>query len=432
MSDCTLSTVDTLNEGSMVQRQIERGYFKEVKAINTVKDSSTIEFAVTGDGEEFTDLRNTFLKVSLCIRKSNGSALAADDNISVINYIASTFFSQVTVYLNEEEISNSSASYAYRAILESLLTFDEAALTSQFQSGGYYKDTAGLMDVVDLTASPTNEGLKERAELFSESKVVEFMTRIHSDIFAQPKLLVNGIRMRLVLNFNKNNFCLMGNNVDDYKLKIVDASLMIRKCKLVDSVYLNAISKKSLYPITRVALKEFSFTSGSANVDLNNLKSGVLPNRIVLAMVSNAAKNGNGTLNPFNFQHFNLSECNVMLTSGGNNGTVNGQPLRFNFDDGQDVDGYWTLFAGTGKMHDNAGSIIKRKDYKSGYTLIAIDLSPTLCSGDYIDPAQSGELSVSLVFRQTLAVSITVFAYLEYDGLLEITKEKVVIPHFHV
>ena len=83
-------------------------------------------------------------------------------------------------------------------------------------------------------------------------------------------------------------------------------------------------------------------------------------------------------------------------------------------------------------MHDNAGSIIKRKDYKSGYTLIAIDLSPTLCSGDYIDPAQSGELSVSLVFRQTLAVSITVFAYLEYDGLLEITKEKVVIPHFHV
>ena len=327
MSDCTLSTVDTLNEGSMVQRQIERGYFKEVKAINTVKDSSTIEFAVTGDGEEFTDLRNTFLKVSLCIRKSNGSALAADDNISVINYIASTFFSQVTVYLNEEEISNSSASYAYRAILESLLTFDEAALTSQFQSGGYYKDTAGLMDAVDLTASPTNEGLKERAELFSESKVVEFMTRIHSDIFAQPKLLVNGIRMRLVLNFNKNNFCLMGNNVDDYKLKIVDASLMIRKCKLVDSVYLNAISKKSLYPITRVALKEFSFTSGSANVDLNNLKSGVLPNRIVLAMVSNAAKNGNGTLNPFNFQHFNLSECNVMLTSGGNNGTVNGQPL---------------------------------------------------------------------------------------------------------
>ena len=100
MSDCTLSTVDTLNEGSMVQRQIERGYFKELKAINTVKDSSTIEFAVTGDGEEFTDLRNTFLKVSLCIRKSNGSALAADDNISVINYIASTFFSQVTVYLN--------------------------------------------------------------------------------------------------------------------------------------------------------------------------------------------------------------------------------------------------------------------------------------------------------------------------------------------
>ena len=59
-----------------------------------------------------------------------------------------------------------------------MLTFDETALTSQFQSSGFYKDTAGLMDVVDLTASPTSEVLKERAELFSESKVVEFMTRI--------------------------------------------------------------------------------------------------------------------------------------------------------------------------------------------------------------------------------------------------------------
>ena len=432
MSYCTLSTVDTLNEGHMTQRQIEKGYFKEVKPINPVKDANTLEFSISGDGEEFTDLRNTFLKISLRITKANGTPLDLSDNVSVINYIASTIFSQVTVHLNEKEVSNSIANYAYRAMFEALLTFDESALNSQFQCSGYYKDTASLMDEVNLSATPTNEGLKERAELFSESKVVEFMSRIHSDIFIQPKLMVNGVRIGLAFRFNSNAFCLLSSVVDDFKLEIVDASLMVRKCKLSDSAYLQAAKKNSLYPVTNVVVNQYSQAPGVANIDLNNLKSGVLPNRIVLAMVSNAAKNGDGSLNPFNFQHFNLASCNIKLNSAGVNGTLNGQPLRFNFADGQEVDGYWTLFSGTGKMYDDAGSIIKRKDYKGGYCLIASDLSPTLCQGDYNDPTQSGELSLSLTFHEPLSTSITIFVYLEYDGVIEVTKEKVVVPLFHV
>ena len=52
------------------------------------------------------------------------------------------------------------------------------------------------------------------------------------------------------------------------------------------------------------------------------------------------------------------------------------KPLKLNFDDKLFVTAYNTLFSGTGKLHGNFGSIIKREDYSEGYTIIVADLTP--------------------------------------------------------
>ena len=46
------------------------------------------------------------------------------------------------------------------------------------------------------------------------------------------------------------------------------------------------------------------------------------------------------TKNPYNFQHFDVSE--VSLTDGGRE--VDGHPLHFDFAKNQYVEGYWGLF----------------------------------------------------------------------------------------
>ena len=56
---CTVSSISDLNVGNMVQREIERGYFKEVKPVNPVRDSNVIELNASGDGDEFIDLSHT-------------------------------------------------------------------------------------------------------------------------------------------------------------------------------------------------------------------------------------------------------------------------------------------------------------------------------------------------------------------------------------
>lgn len=425
MAECSLSTIDGLSLGSITQRQIEKGYFKEIKPINPVKESNVIEFLVSGDGEEFSDLVHTYLKMTIKLKKNDGTDLVAADKATVINYIGATLFSQIDILLNDVQISSSTPNNAYRAILEALLTYDTHSLESQMQAGGFYKDEAGKMDELDPDGE--NQGLKERFKLLQNGKSCEFVARIHTDLFTQPKLLVNGVRMRLKLQKNKDSFCLLS-AADSYRLEIEDISLMIRKCKLADDVYAQTIQSRALYPITRVLMKDYSFTQGVQSISMNNIVHGILPQRIVLAMVSNAAMNGSTTMNPFNFQHFNLSECNVLL----NGSSVNGKAMTFDFENSKYLDGYWSLFSSTGKMHDNAGSVINRKDYKNGYALIVFDLSPTLCNGDYIDPDNSGELSVSLSFKNNLTNAITVLLYLEYNSQIEITKEKEVVTHFHV
>ena len=72
----------------------------------------------------------------------------------------------------------------------------------------WYKDTAGKMDERVVAAAGENKGLVKRASFTKSSKVVDMMERIHSDIFFQEKLLMNGISVRIRLVRSKDSFSL--------------------------------------------------------------------------------------------------------------------------------------------------------------------------------------------------------------------------------
>ena len=65
------------------------------------------------------------------------------------------------------------------------------------------------MNDVDFTEVDSNLGLKQRKKMFGEGNKAEFIAKIHTDIFNQGKILVNGVRMRIKLYKSKDQFCLM-------------------------------------------------------------------------------------------------------------------------------------------------------------------------------------------------------------------------------
>ena len=105
--------------------------------------------------------------------------------------------------------------------------------------------------------------------------------------------------------------------------------------------------------------------------------------------MDNDSYNGNYKKNPLNFQHYNLTQIGLLV----NGEDVPFKPLKLNFDNKLIVTAYNTLFSGTGKLHGNSGSIIKREDYSEGCTIIAADLTPFEI-GDNFDLKEEGTLSI--------------------------------------
>ena len=86
-------------------------------------------------------------------------------------------------------------------------------------------------------ANDKNNGLATRANFASESKEVNMIGRIHSDILFKERYMLNEVNLRMKLFRIKEALCLMSSG-ETYNVVIVAASLLIRKVKISPSAYL--------------------------------------------------------------------------------------------------------------------------------------------------------------------------------------------------
>ena len=140
-------------------------------------------------------------------------------------------FNQVDVILGGKLISSAINTNAHCSILQVLLNYDKEAAESQLDCGLFCKDTAGQLEELDISADPVwNTGLETRSEWTKTSKIVELQGRIHSDLFNQEKLILNGVDLMVKLHHHKPEFCLLSaDTAPAYKITIVDARLYVKK-----------------------------------------------------------------------------------------------------------------------------------------------------------------------------------------------------------
>ena len=148
------------------------------------------------------DLAKTQLFVKVKITEADGDNLDPNMQVGPVNLFLHFLFSQVDVSLNERLISPSTNTYPYRAMIEMLLNYGEDAKSSQLSIALFYKDTPGKMDAVNPVADDddANQGLKARYTFTKNSNTMDMMGPIHSDIFFQDRLILNGVNLTLKLN----------------------------------------------------------------------------------------------------------------------------------------------------------------------------------------------------------------------------------------
>ena len=112
-----------------------------------------------------------------------------------------------------------------------MLNYDKEVAESQLGCGLFCKDTAGQIEEIDISVDPVlNTGLGTRSEWTKTSKTVELQERIHSDLFNQEKLILNGVDLTMKLHCHKPEVCLLSADAAPaYKITIVDAIFYVKR-----------------------------------------------------------------------------------------------------------------------------------------------------------------------------------------------------------
>ena len=394
-----------------------------------------IEFTIP-KGTSFIDLSKTQLFITMKITQADRTDIDVV-TVGLINNPLHSIIKQFSIRLNGTLITEQSDTYAYRAYIETLLNYDDSQKDTFLTSALYYKDTSGNMDEpnpAQATAGDENFGLPKRASYTTASATLGLIGTPFCDIFHTDRFLVPDVEVKIKLNLHSSDFMLMS-VVGTEKVEIIKARLKVRHVNVTPSVALQLSKSVAKYPLRSVSTHLKTLTTGVLTESFDNIfNSGIVPERLIIGFISNAAYNGNYKLNPFNFGHFALKTIKLTV----NNAEIPEMEIDL-ADPGERVKGYNTLFAGNGTMHRGHGNSITRPDWERGYGLFIYDLTP---DGNGASPhfhiRQKGVVDLALTFSKAVGSAgpdgankaigaLNVFIYAEYQKVLEITADKTII-----
>nr|XP_048695603.1 uncharacterized protein F54H12.2-like [Caretta caretta] len=385
--ECTKSELD-LFQIAPTQTSIEKSIYIEVPPPSAVTESAPIDFFIAGNGIDYMDLNNTLLYLCCKIVKGDGTELEADTEVGLVNYPVASIFSQLDVTLGDRLVSQSNNCYPYRVFIESVLNYSNDTLATQFSAGLFYKDTAGQQEDRDLDGE--NLGFVRRAKLTAQSRTVELLGHLHSNLFFQEKLLLNGVDVKIKLTRSKDPFCLMGSGTEGFKLRILSASLFVKKVRVAPSVRLGhaeaLLTANAKYPVDHVGMKVFSIPAGSRVSNQENLFLGQLPKMLVLGFVD--AFSGSYAKNPFHFKHYDINF--VALCVDGEQ--IPTKPLQPDFEAGRCVREYMN------------------PECADHYSLI-----------------KTGNLRAEIRFGKALTITVNMIVYGVFDNVIEINQRRNVL-----
>lgn len=226
---------------------------------------------------------------------------------------------------------------------------------------------------------------------------------------------------------NKPEMCLLGDTEDGGILRVIDASLYVRKNVISPSIVLahaKALENQTMkFPYRKTEVTSLTLAAGTRRHTIEQVFLGRVPSRVIIGLVDNTAYNGNFKKSPFNFHHFNLNYLSL---------SVNGKeyfntPYTPDFSDASDnyTLEYLSTFFGTNLFWSDDGFSVTKKQYKNGFCLYCFDLTGNLsASQSYWSPPEDGQVRMELGFATALPSVVTVLVYSEERDCLIIDRNR--------
>ena len=312
-----------------------------VAPVRSLDNQGPIEFCVPAHPTALTDLRESFLSVSLSVKRAGkpivhrtgltesnlvdpdsiaawatpatGSTAGEDANLSCVNNLMHSLFGEVHVYLNEVELERQS-DYWLAAFTQVKTGFDrehkESALEYLF---GWYDDEAGA-----YSAKTNSAHAKRQKHLLLNGKTVHFKARLQLGMMSMPAYLPNHTSLKIVMHRKNASLPLIWIDAQvakpdgDYAIDISHAEFETRRVNLLPSVladYEREFGPKKLgrFSFTKTECKAFTIPASGNDVTLDNMFTGPMPETVTICLLPNKAYHGHLDTNPFDFGHYDMN-----------------------------------------------------------------------------------------------------------------------------
>ena len=292
-SEDTYTSKLALFQKPYIESSVEEMQYIKFLPTSTISDGSVIEFRIPGTSSEYVDLQCCRLKLKLRIMDNQGTPIVAEDQVGLVNLSLSSISRQVDVQMQEKLVSSEiNICYPFKTIIDMLLKYGFDVKEGLLQSELYYKDTA----VMDAVQPGNNSGLAARTAYTANGNKVNLEGPIHTDLFQQDRLILNGVKIVLKFHPSSNKFPLMTGDSENYRsVDYLDCSESLscqsqRRGHLAKNEALNL--SPALYPYWKSNFKTISIPSGVSTVTSDDIFHRVVPSKLVLAMVKTQAFSG--------------------------------------------------------------------------------------------------------------------------------------------
>lgn len=422
-------------------KDILRREWREYKPITPLVDSCCVEFQIPALAKQYIDLRNTRLKVKVAITKADGTLVTQNDvqasgealrgggspdpdklAVGPVNNVLSSIFSQVDVTLNGLNVSPGvGVNHGYKAMMSTLI--DEGGKSHNFSDelliSGFRIDL--MPDAHTVTSSYSwflwgSEMIKDGYTCFEG--------KIRSDVTELSHIIPNSVGVGIRMYQSTDSFRLWANKDETLKLKILDCSLNLCVLSPSDEALISMEEKFSkgnaVFDFDRSEVKCFQLAKGSYTTSLENMFANKeLPTEIVAGFVASKAYSGDINTNPFYFDHVNVSHFDASV-----DGTyLPGPPLKPNFVTNDYTESYLRLV----KDNDQQNLGISYSSFKNGSALFRFNLSNVSDDKEVRVPKQSGNLRITISFREALKENMTLILYAKYKDCFYMDKFRTVL-----
>lgn len=439
-----IPTPYVLHKKQMVSDVCDHGFIEYFYPKNQIRLES-LEFEIEGNSEHLIVPGGIYLK-SAAEMVLTASSVAAEGEetkgklerdktfharAGVVNNIFHSLFESVEVKISEENVTKIDRNQPYRAYMSILCNYGAAEHKTYFRLGGWSKDTAGYME----NADEENMGWIKRQQMFSgPGRTFEGIGKLMSPIFFQAKVIPTQTSMRIKLEKKSANFYIMSNEKQaSFDLILKEAVLMVQKVSVVPGLrqsYIDLLQdgKPIPYFLNTPYATHYAIEKGSTQFVKDNLFSGRLPTKVVLAMVTTDAYHGNSSKNPFNFQHFGLIE--VCLYKDG--APYPRPPIKIDVSKGKTSEAYHYFMWSLNAAYTRTVPDISLDEYLDGYFMISYNMSPDQLGSTHPSTLMnaSSNLRLELKFKDPLPENITLLVYHELPHLMELLKDRQVTVEY--